>query len=274
MKYNSPIYHEAYKNCRNQVNKLIKEVKAKYFESNLENCKNSKESWKFLNELLNKHSKVTTVKEIVVNGEAVTDDKKFANEFNKYFSTIGPKLAGDILSNDHYHRQYMTPESRGTNVFQFHNVTNTKIRKEIKKAKATKSSGVDKISINLLQAAGDSIIDPFTHIFSLSLNTGTFTGDLKYAKIIPIHKSGDKPNCGNYRPVSVIPAVPKIFEKIVYLQLYQFLSNNEILSIYQLGFRPQHSTETALLHSTIKWLSNMDEDLINGILFLDLKKSG
>ena len=167
VKYNS-IYQEAYKNCRNQVNKLIKEAKAKYFKSNLESCKNSKESWKFLNELLNKQSKVTTVKEIVVNGEAVTEDKHIANEFNKYFSTIGPKLAGHIFSSDHDHRHYMTPESRGTNVFQFRNITNTQIKKEIKKAKATKSSGIDKICIKLLQAAGDSIIDSLTYsIYSI-----------------------------------------------------------------------------------------------------------
>ena len=204
----------------------------------MENGKNSKECWKFLNELLNKQSKVTAVKEIVINGEPVRDDKDIANEFNKYFSTIGPKLAGDIFSSDHDHQHYMTPESRGTNVFQFRNITNTQIKKEIKKAKATKSSGIDKISIKLLQAAGDSIIDSLTYIFNLSLNTGIFPDDLKYAKISPIYKSCDKSNRGNYRPVSVISAVAKIFEKIVYGQLYEFLTNNAIFK--QLVQRKKH----------------------------------
>ena len=136
--------------------------------------------------MLNKQSKVTAVKEIVVNGEAVTDDKDIANEFNKYFSTIGRKLAEDISSSDHDHRHYMTPESSGNDVFQFRNITNTQIKKEIKKAKTTKSSGIDKISIKLLQAAGDSIIDSLMYIFNLSLNTGILPDDLKYAKISPI----------------------------------------------------------------------------------------
>ena len=72
----------------------------------------------------------------------MTDDKNIENEFNKYFSTIGLKLAGDIPSNDHDHRQYVTPESHGTNAFQFRNITNTQIKKEIKKAEVTKSSGM------------------------------------------------------------------------------------------------------------------------------------
>ena len=141
----------------------------------------------------------------------------------------------------------MTPESHG-NVFQFQNSTNT----QIKKAEATKSLGIDKISIKLLQAAGDSITDSLTYRFNLSLNSGIFPGD--------------KSDCRNYRPVSVISAVAKIFEKIVYRQFYELLTNNEILSTYQSGFCPQHSVKMALLHSTIKWLSNMDEGLINGIL--------
>jgi hypothetical protein len=106
----------------------------------------------------------------------------------------------------------------------------------------------------------------------LSLFTGIFPDDMKFAKVTPIFKTGSKLDCGNYRPISVLSAVPKIFEKIVYEQLTKFLYDNNNISKHQSGFRPLHSTETTLLQSTDEWLFNMDKGLINGVLFWDLTK--
>ena len=84
----------------------------------------------------------------------------------------------------------------------------------------------------------------------------------------------NKTDCGNYRPISVISVVAKLFEGLVYNQLRTFISDNNILIVeQQSGFRSQHSTETARLGSTNEWLYNMDSGLINGVLFLDLKKA-
>ena len=92
-------------------------------------------------------------------------------------------------------------------------------------------------------------------------------------KISPVFKEGNKTDCGNYRPISVISVVAKLFEGLVYNQLRTFISDNNILVKQQSGFRSEHSTETALLGSTNEWLYNMDSGLINGVLFLDLKKA-
>ena len=96
---------------------------------------------------------------------------------------------------------------------------------------------------------------------------------MKLAKVTPIYKSGDKTECRNYRPISVISAVAKVFEKLVYRQLSEFLDNYQLLSTNQSGFRTHHSTETTLLCSSNQYLVNMDRGLINGVLFLDLKKA-
>ena len=93
------------------------------------------------------------------------------------------------------------------------------------------------------------------------------------AKISPIFKDGTKNDCGNYRPISVISTVAKLFEGIVYHQLRSFIAANNILIDQQSGFRPKHSTETALISSTNEWLLNMDKGFVNGVLFLDLKKA-
>ncbi|CAB4040696.1 Hypothetical predicted protein, partial [Paramuricea clavata] len=93
------------------------------------------------------------------------------------------------------------------------------------------------------------------------------------ANIIPIYKEGDKSNCGRYRPISVLPVITKILEKLICDQLRKFINGKNIISKQQTGFRKLHSTETSLLQITDKWLMNIDKGLINGVLFLDLKKA-
>ena len=93
------------------------------------------------------------------------------------------------------------------------------------------------------------------------------------AEVKPLYKEGPKTDCGNYRPISVISAVAKVFEGILYHQLRLFIPDNKVLVNEQSGFRPQHSTETTLFSLTNGWLYNMDAGLINGVLFLDLQKA-
>ena len=127
--------------------------------------------------------------------------------------------------------------------------------------------------MKLLQDAGGAIVVPLTYIFNQSLKTGIFPDDWKISKVTPIHKSEEKTLCGNYRPISVISIVPKVFEKVVHEQLMKYLEHHQIISKFQSGFRANHSTETSLLHVTNSWLANMDAGLINGVLFLDIKKA-
>jgi hypothetical protein len=96
--------------------------------------------------------------------------------------------------------------------------------------KTAKSSGYDKISVKLLQASGSTIVEPLTNIFNQSLKTGIFPDDWKIAKVTPIHKSEEKTLCGNYRPISVISVVPKVFEKVVDEQLMKYLEHHQIIS--------------------------------------------
>ena len=86
-----------------------------------------------------------------------------------------------------------------------------------------------------------------TYIFNLSLDTGVYVDDWKRARVIPIYKSVDRRKCENYRPIFMLPIVSKIFEKEVFRQLYGYLSSNSLLSSFQSGFRPKHSTLSALI---------------------------
>ena len=80
---------------------------------------------------------------------------------------------------------------------------------------------------------------------------------------------GDPPN---YRPISIIPVVAKVFERIVYDQLYRYLTENKLLCCYQSGFRTLHSTVTALIEATDSWTLNIDRGFVNAVVFVDFKR--
>ena len=102
---------------------------------------------------------------------------------------------------------------------------------------------------------------------------GKFPDDWKSASVCPIFKSGKRDECTNYRLIGILSAISKIFEKLVFEQLSRYLTTNKILTDYQSGFRKAFSTCFSLLRTTNEWLVNMDKGLINGVVFLDLKKA-
>ena len=123
---------------------------------------------------------------------------------------------------------------------------------------------IEKISVRPVRFAGSTILETLLHILNLSIITGIFPDDWKNARATQIYKSDEKAESGNYRPISVISNVARIFEKLIYNQLSLFLNENEVFAENQSGFRLNYSTETTLLHLTDNWLANMDKGLING----------
>ena len=86
-------------------------------------------------------------------------------------------------------------------------------------------------------------------------------------------KQGEASDLNNYRPISVISVIAKVFERIVNDQLYNVLSNEVIISTHHSGFRSLHSTVTTLLEATDNWAFNIDRGNVNAVVFLDLKKA-
>ena len=103
--------------------------------------------------------------------------------------------------------------------------------------------------------------------------SGIFPDDWKCARVTPLFKQGESSDLNNYRPISVISVVAKVFGRIVYDQLYNLLNSEEIISKQQSGFRSLHSTVTALLEATDSWAFNIDRGYVNAVVFLDLKKA-
>jgi hypothetical protein len=111
---------------------------------------------------------------------------------------------------------------------------------------SNKATDLDGIPGRILKLSADVVSPSLTKIFNLSLIQGIYPDDWKIAKVVPVFKNGTRNDLNNYRPISIISAVAKIFGKLVHYQL----TSNDLLSKYESGFRPNHSTLTALLEIT------------------------
>ena len=114
---------------------------------------------------------------------------------------------------------------------------------------------------------------PLHIFFKLVISKGIILKDWKSARVTPIFKADSKVDPANYRPISVLFVIAKLFEKAIFNQVYSYLNDNKLLSKYQSGFRPVHSTVTAPIDITDNWYLNIDDGLTNAILFIDLKKA-
>ena len=110
-------------------------------------------------------------------------------------------------------------------------------------------------------------------IINNSFYSGKFPNSLKLAKVIPIFKAGDRQNVSNYRPISILPLLSKIFEKIVFTQILNFLEKYNLLSNNQYGFRPKRSTTQAMLDNLQFIYNNLDSNHVVLSIFLDFSKA-
>ena len=157
--------------------------------------------------------------------------------------------------------------------FKFQDIPTRDVINILSNLKESKLCGHDKISAKILKDSSDITAPILTYIFNCSLQSGIFSDDWEKARLSPIYKSGNKEERGNYRPISVLSVVSKVFEKLVYVQINNYLMENNIITKHQSGFREGHSTAFSLLNITNTWLINMDSGLVNGCLFLDFKKA-
>lgn len=135
------------------------------------------------------------------------------------------------------------------------------------------SSGLDEIPTYILKRIASDISGPLAHIINECFITGQFPDKLKAAKVVPIYKKGDKQDVKNYRPVSVLPSVSKVFERVIYERMITFVNRHNILSDNQFGFRQSKSTELAIFHSLTYIFDKVDKGFKVCGLYFDLSRA-
>ena len=117
------------------------------------------------------------------------------------------------------------------------------------------------------------LANPITKLFNLSIKLSTFPELCKIAKLKPLYKKGNKLKPENYRPISLLPLISKVFGKIIHNQTQLYLDNNKVLYKFQSGFRKNFSTENNLTYLNEKILNRFDKSLYTGMVLIDLQKA-
>ena len=161
--------------------------------------------------------------------------------------------------------------ARYTKTFSFNKVNEIKIKNEIMELNSNKSAGHDTIPVKIIKDSISIVSLPLSELFNVSVEECTFPMDLKYANVAPIFKKGDSTNKENYRPISILPSISKIFERIMFQQISSYVSS--ILSPYLCGFRKGYNAQHALLR--LKNMMNicLDKREKIGLFMMDLSKA-
>ena len=175
-----------------------------------------------------------------------SNHQTIAESFNQFFAKIGSSLSSKVRTHQLPH--FTTFLNRSIHcTFSFNTITSEDLVKLFSLCNPKATLDPDGISMKLLKNISHNICPALSFIIQQSLNTGIFPDHLKIAKVLPLYKKGDKFLFDNYRPISLLPCISKIFEKVVYNQLYEYFDQNKLFISEQHGFRKKHSTETATL---------------------------
>ena len=155
----------------------------------------------------------------------------------------------------------------------FQPVTEETVFKILQSLNSNKATGLDKVPPRFSKY-GAKFIKLLSHyMFNISMSQGKIPSELKSAKITPLYKKQNEAEAGNNRHISILSAVCKLFEKVVYDQLNKYLTDHQLLYEYQSGFRSSYSTDTCLIHLTDYIKSDQDKGNLIGIVILDLQKA-
>lgn len=287
-----------YRKYCNALTSEIRSAKLSFFEDELSGCKRSSDLWNFLKKHVTPgKSGITsrkTIDSLELDGNIIIDHTEIANNFNTYFSEVGSRLASKFdsinpstTSNSHGSSNFNmnrnateSPDQAFTQisslekpVFKLVEVPPIDVYDNLNKLNEKKATGLDNIPAWVLKACSSALANPLAQIFNKSLTTGLVPNKLKEAKVIPLFKKGSHKHTGNYRPISILPIISKILEKIVNDQLINFLEANKILNENQFGFRKNRGTKDALIQFTDKTFNAMNSKRCVLGIFIDFSKA-
>ncbi|KAL0821890.1 hypothetical protein ABMA28_005290 [Loxostege sticticalis] len=196
-----------------------------------------------------------------------------ANFINNYFANIGLNLAKNIQQDKRASNIHTNNEPAQSNSFVLLHTHIDEVRSTILHLKSYSAPGWDNISNAFLKLAVDDLSPIITHLVNLCFETGVFPISLKQSIITPVYKGGDEEDISNYRPISILPAVSKILEKLLNIRLLNYLNKFNKLSSSQFGFRRGKSTEDAILELSSFVTRQLDKSKKCLSVFLDLKKA-
>ena len=208
----------------------------------------------------------------MLNNCEITSTAEIAENFNKFFASAGLQQQSSLKRTPPSSFQKYLNKNILTSM-HFDLINEEQLQCHFNSLKSKSSSGHDGLSMRLVKDISPALLQPLCIIINQSLLTGIFPERLKIAKIYPLFKKGDSQLLNNYRPISILPVISKIFEKVVFKQLSKYFTENKLLFKGEYGFRPEYSTELANLEFSDRLFSNIDNKQIPIACFMDLSKA-
>ena len=270
-RYRSAHLETQYYDYKRILQKIIRYTEKEYYDQMFEeNRNNIVKSWKIVRSIINKKQTTSNSGSFCINNRNEQNKDLIANGFNEFYVNIGPALAGKIPTGKSDPITYI---KNGISNTIFLRPVNEAEVEDILKSLKNAGPGWDGISARIVKLSYKYFLVPLVHICTLSLIHGVFPNELKIAKVIPLYKGGNARLFVNYRPVSVLSIFSKIYERLMYNRLSEFIELNDILYRLQFGFRKRHSTSVALMVLTDKITKALnDGEYVLGV-FLDFSKA-
>ena len=258
------ITYQSYKRLSKSLRSLLRFAEADFYRRKFDSLGNDmRRNWKVLNKLLNR-TKTEISDHFIIDDIRVSDSKQISEAFGSHFLT-NPMNIHHSIPNSGYSSQTNVPINSNTMVFN--HTTISEISFYIKKLK--KNGQLGDISKKFLILCVNEIVPFICRLFNLCIDQGIFPSVFKSAKITPVYKKGARSCISNYRPISVLTNLSKVFETVIYNRLNNYFNEREILSKNQYGYRKGMSTELAILDLVSKLMPAINDQKYAVCVFLD-----
>ena len=252
------------------LSKLIKTSKRQYFASVFNDIKcDIKKTWKLLNNIIGRKSKCNKTINIEVDGIRV-NSQDVPNKFNEYFTTIGQKIKDNIPTSNIHFSDFLSPQF-DSSIF-ISPTFPVETQKLIMKLNCNKI-GTKQPKGKIYKLASEFISLPISIIFNAIISTGIYPNALKISCVSPIYKKDDSLNISNYRPISCLPLLNVIIEKLLHSRFSHFLEKHNLFFNDQYGFRRNHSTSDAVMKLLDRIYDSFELGDYFGTIMLDLSKA-
>ena len=275
MKCRSPSNWENYRKQRNLVTKLKRQSLRGYFFERCHGGPKSKDFWPTIKPFLSKKgSKDDPTILLNENGKIISDQKEVCDVFNDFFVNVAKDIGSNCDNDFTEHPSILKINDQQETTQDQFNFTHTDaeyIQKSISKLQTKKATGVDGISAKILKSCSNTIAQPITNLINFSFDSNIFPNSLKQAQVIPIFKKKDPLDKQNYRPVSILPTISKLYERTIHDQLTEFFDN--IFSPFLAAFRKGFGCQTTLLRLIEDWKTSLDQHKSVAAILMDLSKA-
>lgn len=260
-----------YKNFRNFFTRY-KRNKEKAFYNSLFADGDIKHNWRAINEILNKTKPNISIPKLNYNNATLNDATSICNALNHSFIDTINRLHLGLSNSSAVDELVIGGEGNKCSLF-LDNIEPSEIISVINRFKPNKSCSSDGLNMFIIKLFLEEIVFPLTHFCNLSLQSGKFPNAFKMAKVLPIFKKGKRDDPGNYRPISLLSPLSKVLEHLIATRMKSFMAKYKLMSNNQYGFRPNHSTELAILELYHRIINKLDDKHLTIGIFIDLTKA-